>query len=179
MKSWTEISRDFVLQTFLFRLFRVGYRSNATGKEGKFDVLETKDWVNVVAVTHAGEALMVRQFRYGTGEDTLEFPAGTVEPGEDPAHTAARELEEETGAKGGRWTTLGTCNPNPAFLTNTCHHFAVEGLSETGVVNFDEHEEIELVRVPLAQIDHLIASGEITNALSIVSWHLYRMRRGT
>ena len=176
MKSWTETSRDFVLQTALFRLFRVGYRSRASGREGKFDVLETKDWVNVVAVNLAGEALMVKQFRYGVGEDTLEFPAGTVETGEDPAFAAARELEEETGALGGRWTQLGTCRPNPAFLTNTCHHFAVEGVAENGTLHFDEHEEIQLVRVPLAEIDRKIASGEIAHALSLVSWHLFQAR---
>jgi ADP-ribose pyrophosphatase len=179
MHSWVETSRELVLKTNLFRLFRVGFRSRGSGKEGKFDVLETKDWVNVVPVTSAGNVLIVRQFRFGSGEDTLEFPAGTVDPGEDPAHTAVRELAEETGAKGGLWTTLGTCRPNPAIQTNTCHHYAVEGLSpDLGPVKFDEHEEIALMQVPLGEIDGMISKGEISHALTIVSWHLYKAYKG-
>jgi ADP-ribose pyrophosphatase len=179
MHSWVETSRELVLKTNLFRLFRVGFRSRASGKEGKFDVLETKDWINVVPVTTSGEVLMVRQFRFGSSEDTLEFPAGTVDPGEDPAHTAVRELAEETGAQGGKWVTLGSCRPNPAIHTNTCHHYAVEGLStELGPVKFDEHEEITLVRVPVEKIDGMIASGEISHALTIVSWHFYKAHKG-
>src|ERR671921_325709 len=60
-------------------------------------VIEAPDWVNVIPVTEDGRVVMVRQYRFGIAENTLEVPGGMVDPGEEPARAAARELEEETG----------------------------------------------------------------------------------
>jgi ADP-ribose pyrophosphatase len=176
MLPWLETSRSLLLSGRIFKIFRVGFRSQQSGKSGLFDVLETKDWVNVIATTNDGYTFLVKQFRYGSREVTLEFPAGTVEEGQDPASTAARELAEETGGTSPRITKLGASRPNPAIQGNTCHHFLAENVEITQAVSLDEHEEIELVRVPLADVDRLITEGAITHALALVTWHFYQSR---
>jgi 8-oxo-dGTP pyrophosphatase MutT (NUDIX family) len=176
MLPWIQTSKELVFASHIVRLFRVGFRSPASGKEGIFDVVELKDWVNVVAVTPDDEVILVRQFRFGSADITLEFPAGTVDAGQAPLDTAVRELAEETGAVADAWESLGWSHPNPALQGNRCHVFLARGARVTKPVSFDEYEEIELVRVPLSEIDGLIRDGKITHALSIVSWHRYRSR---
>jgi len=176
MASWIETSRELVVKTALFRLLSVGYRSRASGKEGKFDVLETKNWVNVIAVTPEGDTLLVRQFRYGSAEDSLEFPAGQIEPGEEPIEAARRELLEETGAEAQRWVELGSCRPNPALQNNTCFFFLAEAAEITRATAFDENEEIALERYRLDEIDGLIREKKLTHALAINCWHFYSSR---
>lgn len=176
MGQWIETSKELVLNSFLFRFCHVGYRSLTSGKEGKFIRLESKDWANVIPLTPRGEVVMVRQFRYGIGEITLEFPAGQVEPGESPLAAIERELREETGSSQAEIRELGWCHPNPAFLNNRCHHYLAVGVELGGAQALDEHEEIELVTVPLAEIDALIARGEITHSLSLAAWYLYQAR---
>ena len=66
-------------------------------------ILESVDWVNVVALDNQGRSLMIRQFRFGVGYTTLETPGGMVDPGEDSKTAAARELLEETGYVSNKW----------------------------------------------------------------------------
>ena len=106
-------------------LFKVRFdlmRHPSSGYTHRCLVLESPDWVNVVATTTDGRVILVEQFRYGVGEISLEPPAGIVEPGEESGVTARRELLEETGYGGGRWRYLGSVQPNPAFHDNLCHH---------------------------------------------------------
>jgi len=70
------------------------------GKEIQRDVVVHGGAVVVVAV-EGGDLLFVRQYRYAAGQALLELVAGTLEPGEDPAVTAGRELQEEAGFKAG------------------------------------------------------------------------------
>ena len=138
MSRWIETSREAVTQSFLFNFLKVRFRSEATSKTGVFDVLETKDWVNVIAITDKNEVVMVRQFRFGTQTLSLEFPAGIVEENELPSVAAARELLEETGSSGPSMESIGRCRPNPAFLTNTCHHFLARGVKFHSAQSLDE-----------------------------------------
>ena len=92
-------------------------------------VLESVDWINVVALTEDGQSVMVEQYRFGTGSCTLEPPGGMVDAGETPLQAAQRELKEETGYSGGRWESLGAVQPNPAIHSHLCHHFLAEGVT--------------------------------------------------
>lgn len=174
MSLWKETSRELVTKSFLFRMFRVGFRSEKSGREGKFDVLETKDWVNVIPLTEQGEVLMVEQFRFGVGEVTLEFPAGAIEPGQTPLEAAKRELREETGGECASIEMTGQCHPNPAFLNNHCFHFVAKGVGIAGAQKLDEHEEIELKKFSVEEVEGMITSGKIKHSLSIAAWYFYR-----
>lgn len=172
--NWVQTSKNLVFKNFLFDIYRVGFRSPRSEKEGQFDVLESKDWVNIIPVTSNGNVIMVKQFRCGSSEVTLEFPAGAIKTGETPLDVAKRELEEETGSLGHNFIELGKCRPNPAFLTNTCWHFLAEKVEIKKMQNLDEYEEIELAEFSITQIDQMIKEGSINHSLSITAWYFYK-----
>ncbi len=128
-------------------------------------VLETPDWVNVVALTPANELVCVRQYRFGSGDVTLEIPGGVVDPGEEHRAAAERELLEETGYRARRWRYLGAVQPNPAFHTNRCHHWLAEGCERSAAQALDAGEDIEVVVLGLDAVRAAIATGAMQHAL--------------
>jgi len=153
--------------------------SPRTGKELDAVVIDSSDWVNVIALTDDEQVVMVRQYRFGTDTITLEVPGGLVDPGEAPEAAAARELREETGYEAARWTPLGVIHPNPAFMRNRLHAFLAEGAHRVGELLQDDGEDIEVETRPLGDIDAMIASGEITHSLVTFAFHkLDLLRRG-
>jgi ADP-ribose pyrophosphatase len=131
-------------------------------------VITATDWVNVVALTKEGEALLVRQFRFGIEADTLEIPGGMVDKGEEPAAAAARELEEETGYSASEVVFLGSVHPNPALQTNRCHTFLALGCKKLKrPPGQDAGEDIEVVLVKASSLQRLIREGTITHALVV------------
>src|SRR5436190_6322813 len=95
---WRPRARERVLETRVFAIARRRMASPRTGREHDFFVVECGDWCNIVPLTDAGEVVMVRQHRHGTGEETLELPGGMVDPSDSsPLEAARRELLEETG----------------------------------------------------------------------------------
>jgi 8-oxo-dGTP pyrophosphatase MutT (NUDIX family) len=130
-------------------------------------VLETPDWVNVVALTRGRDLVCVRQFRFGTGEVELEIPSGIVDPGEGHDEAARRELREETGYTAGRWRYLGAVAPNPAFQDNRCHHWLAEQAACTDAPALDVGEDIAVELLPLAAVPALVADGRIRHSLVV------------
>ena len=172
--KWKQISSELLLRTAIFRIFKTRFRSEFSGKEGEFDVLEAKDWVNVVALTEASEVIMVEQFRFGVGELTLEFPAGAIEAGQSPLSAAERELSEETGGECAAILQTGSCRPNPAFLGNTCFHFLATGVKLGKEQKLDIFEEITIKLFSIAEVEAMIASGKISHSLSVAAWYFYK-----
>jgi 8-oxo-dGTP pyrophosphatase MutT (NUDIX family) len=151
-----------------YRIFEVVHfraRSPRTGDERPFTVIEAPDWVNVVALTDTGDVVCIRQFRHGTGQFTLEIPGGMVDPGEEPAAAAARELREETGFAGDPPELLGIVEPNPAILTNLCHTFLVRGARRTAETEMDPGEDIEVVVMTREAVRAAARDGTIRHAL--------------
>ena len=132
-------------------------------------IISAPDWVHVLALTPGGDTVMVRQFRAGIHGDTLEFPGGIVEPGESPEQAGARELEEETGFVATRWTSLGSCYPNPALQTNRLHTFVAHDCRKTGEPRLDPGEDARVELVPTASLRARVVSGEITHGLVLAS----------
>jgi ADP-ribose pyrophosphatase len=108
---------------------------------------------------------LVRQERVPAGGSLLELPAGGVEAGESPLETAKRELREETGLHGGEWVEVATFFTTPGFCDEKMHLFLATGL-EHGEAEPDGGEDLELVRVPLAEIPSLL--DEIEDAKTLV-----------
>jgi 8-oxo-dGTP pyrophosphatase MutT (NUDIX family) len=166
IKHTTELLRN--------RIFRVTQRlslSPRTGKEHDFWVLESNDWVNVVPLTAQREVVLVRQYRHGRQEMTLEIPGGMVDAEDrDPAAAAGRELLEETGYQAGTLRRLGAIAPNPAIQANLCHSYLATDLTYRGPQQLDGTEDIEVMQVPLADIPALIQGGQITHSLVVVAF---------
>jgi 8-oxo-dGTP pyrophosphatase MutT (NUDIX family) len=172
---WERTGPEEITDFGVFRIRRYHARSPRTGRDRPFSVVETADWVNVVAVTPDDRVVMVRQFRHGTGEVTLEVPGGIIDDGEDPAAAAARELREETGYAGDAPVHLGTVEPNPAFLSNRCHTFLVTGARPAGEPQPDAGEDIAVRLLPRAELGAAVAGGRIRHALVICAiWWLER-----
>lgn len=124
--------------------------------------------VAIVPLTAAGEVLLVRQYRYAVGEALLEVVAGTLEPGEDPAETAARELQEEAGFKAGRLVKLCEFFTAPGFCQEKMHLFLAQDLTESRLPG-DEDEEIDVVRLPLGEAVAMARRGEFRDAKTLVA----------
>lgn len=176
MKPWKEKKRRKQISTKLFDVYEVAFQS-PLGKEGDFDVLESPDWVNVVAVNSEDKVIMVRQFRFGIGELTLEFPAGKVDPGEETRQTAIRELQEESGASIKSIEKTGQTQANPAFLNNYCHHFLAKINDSPLQANPQGHEELEAVWMSVEEIDKGIKNGTISHSLSICAWYYFKLAK--
>ena len=130
-------------------------------------VLESVDWVNVVALDAEGRSLMIRQFRFGVGYNTLETPGGMVDPGEDSKTAAARELLEETGYTSKTWHYLGAVEPNPAFHNHLCHHWLAKDVVSTKAQDLGEGEAITLEFMTQNDVRKAVESGELKHALAL------------
>ena len=138
----------------------------------RFFVLESPDWVNVIPLTPEGNVIMIRQYRHGTEDVTLEIPGGMVDATDgDPSVSAARELREETGYDVEEIIHLGSAAPNPAFLNNRCHSYLALGVRPVHEVALDGAEDIAFEEVPLAAIPDLMRDGAITHSLTITAFY--------
>ena len=127
-RSWTLLGSRNVSDHKIFRLRHDLYRFEPSGIERDFVVLDTPSWVNVVPVTADGRVVLIRQYRHGIQDVTLEIPGGIIDDDEPPEAAAARELQEETGyAPSGCVSWLG-CFRTPPFKT-----IGAICLSRTGV----------------------------------------------
>ena len=150
--------------------------SPRTGSKHNFYVIESRDWINVIPLTDDHQVVMIRQYRHGSREVTLEIPGGLVDPGEPPKKAAVRELLEETGYQARKWLKIGVVNPNPALFNNRCHTFLARNINRVTNPKPDQTEDIEVVLVPLTKIPRLILKGEIDHAMVITAFTHYFLR---
>jgi 8-oxo-dGTP pyrophosphatase MutT (NUDIX family) len=174
MKPWIKGKKEHIYDAHIFDVCTQEYKSPNSNANGKFTVIESTDWINILPITKDDEVVLIRQFRFGTNRFELEFPGGMVDPNEDPLKAAARELTEETGAANFSIEHIGSSKPNPAFLNNTCHHYLAKGVELTKLQNLDANEEIEVLKVPFHLIDSMIQSGEIAHSLILTTWLYYK-----
>ena len=156
---------DAGLMLFEKRIDRL--RNPRNGKVFERLVLESVDWVNVVALDTGGRSLMIRQYRFGVGYTTLETPGGMVDPGEDSKTAAARELLEETGFASDNWSYLGAVEPNPAFHNHLCHHWLAQDVYRAQTQDLGDGESIALEFMTKEQVREAVVSRELKHALAL------------
>ncbi|MGO9486183.1 MAG: NUDIX hydrolase [Rhodomicrobium sp.] len=133
-------------------------------------VLETADWVNVVALDAADNVLLVRQYRHGLGRISLELPAGCIDAGEPVLEAAARELAEETGyGKARELTLVSSLSPNTASHCNLIHTVLATQVLAIGEPCYDAVEVLEVERVPYREALNLAFSGAIMQSTHVAS----------
>ena len=175
---WNEEGRKTV---FTCSVFSVGerYCRSQDGKLKTFSVLDTSDWAMVIPVleTERGkEFIMVRQWRHGAGELSLEFPGGVFEKGENPSVAASRELLEETGYTPGKIEKLRAFNPNPAIMSNTIHFFLASDLQAPAKQDLDDDEYIDIVTVPWKEALQGLGNPPYIHALTGTAMALYMQK---
>ncbi|GMT99661.1 NUDIX hydrolase [Corallococcus caeni] len=176
VKPWPRLRRGLVHDFTVVQVREDVVADPRTNLEHGRVRLECADWVNVIAVTKQDELVMVRQFRFGIDAPTLEVPGGVIDPGEDPATAAVRELEEETGYRAGRLEPLGDVHPNPAFQSNRCFSYLALDCERVSDGNPDDGEDIAVELYPRADLPRLILEGHITHSLVVVAFFLERLR---
>ena len=154
-----------IARTRVFDVRTIRYHHPVRKTTRDFYVVKAPGWVNVVALTPAHHLVLVRQFRFGIDDFSLEIPGGVMEPGEDPVAAGLRELREETGYEGKNARLIGASHPNPAIMCNRCHFVLVEQCKKTAATHWDSDEEIERLTMPVEKVYRQIRAGKITHAL--------------
>ena len=178
IKPWKKLSSRLLGDFRIFTIRSDVKVSPRTGKEHDFFILDSVDWVNVIAITPQNELVMVEQFRHGSNMVELEIPGGMMDKGErDPVATGVRELREETGYEGERTRLLGRVSANPAMMSNHVHTVLVEHCRLQHAVEFDHGEDIVTRLVPVADIPRLVSEGKVQHPLVVVALYYYELSR--
>jgi ADP-ribose diphosphatase len=169
VERWPLISCETLSEYKIFKVDKKMRRSPRTGKDLGFFVLDTWDWVNVVALTDADELVCIHQYRQGADRVTLEIPGGAVEPDEDALAAGIRELREETGYAAGDARLIGSANPNPAIFTNQCATVLATGCRLVGEIQPDPGEDIDVLTLSIPDFLQAIRDDEVDHALVLAA----------
>jgi len=170
LQAWPLIASRRVFDAGLFQVSCDRARSPRTGGEHDFHVVHMVDWLMVVPLTAQGELVLVRQYRHGSRQMSLELPGGLLDGASEGARAGAvRELAEETGYGGGELLWLGDLRPQPALMSNRLRVFLARGLQPTTAPALDAGEDIEVVLVDVREVSNRIARGDIDNAMTIAA----------
>ena len=144
--------------------------SPRTGKEHEFYVLESPDWVNIVAVTDSQEIVLINQFRHGICGTVLEIPGGMIDDGEEPKLSAQRELLEETGITANGAELLGSQTPISGFIGDT-FFTVLARIPEIDVSDIEPQTDEGIVGAKLVtrqEIVAMAASQEIEDGVTLM-----------
>ena len=156
--AYTILESRFVLDHPWVRM--VADTLEHAGRRFPYYYLESPvDSVATVALTGDRRVVLCRQYRHPIRQVIYDLPAGRLQPGEDPAAGARRELEEETGYRAGRFTPLGRYNPFPGSLKVTAHLFFAADLA-LAPQRLDEGEELDVALVPFDEALAMVLRGE-------------------
>ena len=153
IEKWKKLSSKIITENKIFVLKENICLSPKDGKEYPFFLLDTLDWVNIIPITKNNEVIMIKQFRHGNEEITLEIPGGMTDAEDkSPQESALRELVEETGYTGDEIIKLGECSPNPAIFNNMLHVYLVKNVIKKFSNNLEVTENIEIVIIYIDEI---------------------------
>lgn len=169
--KWKRISSEIALTANIFRYLKVKSESPTTNQVGNFDIVQCLNWVNVIAITEDQQVVLIKQFRHGTEEVTVEIPGGAVHTNEDVRLAAERELREETGYTSTNWKHIGRVDANPAFMNNHCDTYLALDAKKTHEQEFDPFEEIEVYLRDKKDLMKMVTSGEIKHSLVVAAFY--------
>ena len=173
---WKEEERKTVYTCPIFSVSERFCRYLPKNKARTFTILDTSNWAIVIPVleTERGkEFVLVRQWRHGAQELSLEFPGGVFEDNEDALAAAKRELREETGYTSDKIEKLGDFNPNPAIMSNRVHIFLARDLEPPGKQELDEDEYVDVEIVPWEEVLNGLGKPPYIHAIMAATMALY------
>ena len=171
--KWKTVDSVVALTANIFRYVKVRRESPTTLRVGDFDVVQCLNWVNVIAITKDQKIVLIKQYRHGTDEVTVEIPGGAVNKDEDPFLGAQRELREESGYTSSTWQHIGRVAANPAFMSNYCDTYLALDAELTDSQELDPFEEIDVYLRDKKDLMKMVQSGEINHSIVIAALYLF------
>jgi 8-oxo-dGTP pyrophosphatase MutT (NUDIX family) len=178
IQPWTRIASKPLGDFRIFSVRSVTKRSPRTGAAHEFFIIDSVNWVNVIALTPDRRMILVGQYRQGSDTVELEIPGGMIDPADSsPEAAAVRELREETGFEGEKPCVIGQVFPNPAIMSNTCFTVLVENCKIAAATRFDQTEDLITKLVPVDEVSGLVASGKIRHCLVVAALFQFELWR--
>lgn len=150
---------------FTTKWFSIAAKTPKGGGDPHY-VLQTNDFVAMVAVDLKGRLLLVRQFRAAAEQVTLELPSGHVEEGETPEEAARKELLEETGHVADEFELVGKLSPCIGRYQNRAWCYFVRGARPTDDPAHRLEEGVEPVFYG-GSVSDLVREEEFLSSLSV------------
>lgn len=161
MQEWETLSRRVILEYSKFLVVEEHAIQLPDGQViSDWPWVITPDFVNVVAVTEAGQYLCFRQTKYGISGTSLAPMGGYMEPGEEPLLAAKRELLEETGYEGLDWIPLGSYRVDASRGAGMAHFFLARSVRRVSEAQPDDLEEQELLLLGRGEMEAALMAGQ-------------------
>jgi len=161
------IDSETIFKGRVFTIRRDNLRT-PDGRITKFDIVEHHGSVVILPVDNDGNLLLVRQYRHAAVDDLLELPAGVLEPNEEPALCAAREIREETGMGAGKLVELGKFYLAPGYSTELMTVFLATDL-RIDPLDPDADEFLQVEKMPLAEVFSIAEAGQMPDAKTLAA----------
>lgn len=173
MEKWDIVKKEAVFKNRIFTMRKLDCRLNKKGLDYDFYVIDTFNWINIIALTTDGRFILVKQHRLGTDELSIETPGGVIDDGESPEECAVRELREETGYTGGAVHLLKSVWVNPAIMSNRISFYLIDNCELTDPQELDDAEDIEVMTVTVDELAAMIRDGSFSHSIAVNGVGLY------
>jgi ADP-ribose pyrophosphatase len=148
------------------------------GKQAVREYIEHPGAVMIIPLLPDGRVVLERQFRYPLHREFIEFPAGKIDPGEEPLATARRELREETGYEAGEWSHLTTIHPIISYSTERIEVFVARKLVQSQA-SLEAGEFLEVFTANPIEALRWVREGQVTDVKTIIGlFWLEKIQRG-
>jgi ADP-ribose pyrophosphatase len=175
MKKWKLLNSKLAFDTKWFKVRQDKVKlPNGTMLDDYYVWLEN-DVSLVVPLTPKKELIMVQQYKHASGQIMVEYPAGYVDQGENPEQAAKRELLEETGYSGKKFSLIGKLMNNPTKSVSNVYIYLVEGVKEMArgkEIHTEDTEEIKVLKLPIRKVLAMVKEGKIWVSSSVCATFL-------
>jgi 8-oxo-dGTP pyrophosphatase MutT (NUDIX family) len=168
-RRWTVLAERTLVERRWLTIHEQHVRLPNGHEIEEFHLLRGPDWAAVLALTDDAHAVLVRQYRHGADQTSLELPAGIIDAGEDGLAAAQRELLEETGYVADAWHPLAVFSTEPSRHTTRAHFFVATGARAVRDPQTEASEMLETQRVPLRELGSNIDTGAIAHGLHVAA----------
>ncbi|PJZ69264.1 ADP-ribose pyrophosphatase [Leptospira perolatii] len=172
---WKQSNPRILNETPIFKLVANHTESPDGAVSKDFFHLQSKDWVNVIALTPENEIILIDQYRHGLHRYSLEIPGGIADKS-GILESAQAELKEETGFVSDDWEFLGKVSGNPAVFNNWCHTFIAKNVRSTGIRELDDSEQIRVFTYPLEKVPSLIEKQLLHHGMMVAALGMYFLK---